>query len=314
MIKPARIESKDGKEFLKAFDEGTRSTYESGLGVFLAYYREMYGADRSLEVFLDELEEDLHRPRRERKRVGRRVLQEFAKWMGDHGFKPKSIRTYVSSVQALTKYYDIPLSARYANLPSSQPVSQKFPWTTEEVAKFIALLPTTEIQSLAVSAFQSGLGPADLLGVTFGDVKREYEEGITPLCFDFARQKTDVPFMTFIGTWGVTMLRKHLKERSPGFTDKIYTIPDRSIRHYFREAGRRWLKDFKKYPGFNPCRFYTLRSAFRTILGDAGLQETYIEFFMGHKVVEQRRVYVSKSREGWRETYRKYELALTPKG
>ena len=312
MIEPAPIESEDGKEFLRAFDGGTRSTYESGLGAFLAYYKEKHGGDKTLKDFLDELEEDLHRPRRERKRVGRGVLRGFVKWMGDQGLKPKSIRTYVSTIQSLAKYYDITISSRYVNLPSSQPVSRKYPWTTEKVAKFIPLLPTIELQSIAVSTFQSGVGPADLLQTTYGDIKREYEEGVVPLCLDFARQKTDVPFMTFIGAWGVSMLREHLEERSPKFTDKIYTISHRMISHHFRGIGKEWLADFKKYPGLNPCRLYTLRAAFRTLLSDTELNETYIEFFMGHKVAEHKRVYLSKSREGWRKTYQEYEHALTP--
>ena len=313
-MEPRPVVSEEGKEFLEALSESTREVYEPGLGVFLAFYKPEYGG--TLEDFLDALEEDLERPRRERKRVGRNVLRQFVKWMEKQGFKPKTIRTYVNSVQSLAAYYEYRLSARYVNLPTSQPVSKKYPWTVEKVAEFVQTLPTLQLQSIAVSTFQSGLGPADLLDVIYGDIKREYELKTVPLCFDFARKKTDVPFMTFIGEWGFSLLHKFLSKRRLKAGDKIYWMPHRTITYHFGKAGERWLgKHYglgKDYEGQNPCRLYSLRAAFRTLLGDARLQETYIEFFMGHEAPEQRRVYVSKSREGWRKTYRKYEYALTP--
>lgn len=308
----AEIKSSDGKEFINAFKEegSTRGVYRTGLGVFLSFYRQQFGKAKTLENFLDEVEKDKHKSRRERKRFAQNVLREFVRWCKKQGYKPKTVRTYVSSVQSLAAYYDLQISARYINMPSSNPFSQKFPWTVQEAADFISLLPSIEAQTIAVTVFQSGLGPADIYGLTWSDIKYEFTHRICPLCFDFSRQKTDVPFMTFIGIWGFSLLRQHLEGKRFRLNQELFTMPLRTLEHQFQQLGK---KKVGTYEGHNPCRLYGLRSAFRTILGDAKLNETYIEFFMGHNIAEQKRVYVSKSRDGWRKTYAEYERFLTPK-
>lgn len=304
-VEPRDVTSSEGKQFLEAFNEGSQKVYKSGLGVFLVFF----GHQHTLADLLDLLDEDQKRSRREKKFVGRQILKDFSKWLKKKKFEPKSIRTYVSSVQSFATYWGYSITARYINLPTSQPVSQKYPWKVNEAYEFIKQLPTLELQSIAVTTFQSGLGPADILGLTWNDIKIEFEKETVPLCFDFGRKKTDVPFMTFIGKWGLSLLKEHLKGKRLQLRSPLYTINDRMIRLHFLKLGKRKLGE---WIGLNPCRLYSLRAAFRTILGDAGLEHDYAEFFMGHHVAEQRRVYVSKSRDGWRQTYHKYEPYLTP--
>lgn len=304
-MKPKPITSQEGKNFLDVFDGSTRSTYKSGLGVFLIFY----GKNKTLTDFLDALEEDSKCGRRERKWIGRKTLRDFSRWLQKHDYKPKAVRTYISSVQSLATYHGYNITTRYSSLPTSLPVSQKYPWTVNEAYEFIRELPTVEMRSIATTTLQSGLGPADILKLTYNDIKIEYEKGVVPLCFDFGRKKTDIPFMTFIGKMAVSVLREHLKGKKLKLTTLLYTVEDRKIRYHFQQLGKRKLGE---YIGWNPCRLYSLRSAFRTLLGDAGLSQDYVEFFMGHHVPEQRRVYVSKTRNGWRETYKKYEAYLTP--
>jgi len=194
-------------------------------------------------------------------------------------------------------------------MPSSQPLSSKFPWTLDHVAEFIGLIRKLEMRSIAVTLFQSGLSVSDALSLTYEDIKYEYEEGISPLCFDLARIKTDVPFMTFIGEWGVSLLRKHLGGRRLRLEAPLYSVSHRAIDHYFQRLGRRWMRSYK---GQNPCRPHSLRAAFRTLLGDAKMDRDVVKFFMGQRLPEQDRVYHSRSRDGWRDLYRQYEYALTP--
>ncbi|MEM3601419.1 MAG: hypothetical protein QXN87_01955 [Candidatus Bathyarchaeia archaeon] len=50
------------------------------------------------------------------------------------------MRSYIGAVQGLAKYYDIPISLRYVNLPPAQPIHKKHPWTIEEIDDFMALM------------------------------------------------------------------------------------------------------------------------------------------------------------------------------
>lgn len=300
----------DEQEFLDALKSGTRKVYKPGLEAFLNFYQQM-GYGESLSDFLDAVEQDIRLPRRERKRFARNVFNEFVKFLVEKGFKPKSIRTYVSAVQSFAGYYDIKLSTRYVNLPTSNPVSHKFPWSLEKVAEFVELIKSPTVRSVAVTIFQSGLGLADALALTYGDIKYEYENGIVPLCLDLARIKTDVPFMTFIGKWGVDCLKKSLEGRNLTLDTPLYPVTDRTVEIHFKKLAKKWLGD---YEGRNPMRPHSLRAAFRTILGDARCDRDVVEFWMGHKLPEQQRVYQSRTRDGWRALYQKYEKYLTPSG
>lgn len=295
-------------EFLDSFSPGTRRVYKAGLEAFLKFYKSIRRGE-TLDDFLDAIEEDFRRPRRQKKRVARNLLKDFVKWMEERDYAPKSIRAYVSAVQSFAGYYDLKISTKYVDMPSSNPISDKFPWTLDKVAAFTGMIDNPEIKSIAVTIFQSGLSISDILSLTWGDVKYEYTRAIVPLCFDLARIKTDTPFMTFTGSWGVSLLRSHLKRKKLGLEDLLYTVSHRLIDLEFETLANKWIGDYK---GQNPMRPHSLRAAFRTILGESGCPYDILEFWMGHQLPEQVRVYNSRTREGWRKLYRKYERFLSP--
>ena len=299
-------------EFLNSFSPSTRRVYKGGLETFKQFYKSRakhYGAKgESLDDFLDTIEQDLRRPRRKKKRVARNLLKGFVAWLKSRDYAPKTIRAYVSAVQSFAKYYDLTISTRYVDMPSSSPISDKFPWNLDKVAAFIGKIENPEIKSIAVTIFQSGLSISDILALTWGDIRLEAD--VVPLCFDLARIKTDVPFMTFIGKWGVTLLKRHLEEKKLGLEDPLYTVSHRVIDLAFENLAKQWIGS---YTGQNPCRPHSLRAGFRTILGESGMPYDTVEFFMGHELPEQVRVYNSRTRDGWRKIYAKYVSALTPK-
>jgi len=293
----------DTKEFLDALGNSTRKIYSAGLAAFQTFY------GKPINTFLDSVEEDLRRPRRQRTRVARNILKQFVEYLEKQGYAPKTVRSYVGAVQSLAHYYEIPISTRYVHLPPSNPVSKKFPWTIERVVEFIELIKDLELKSLAVTLFQSGLSVSDALSLTFGDIKYEFERGVTPLCFDLARIKTDNPFMTFIGKWGFNLLSNHLQGEKLTLNTPLYTISHRTVDYHFQKLAENFVGE---YQGRNPIRPHSLRAAFRTLLGDAGCDRDVVKFWMGQRLPEQDRVYHSRSRDGWRKLYSAYEHALTP--
>ncbi|MEM2922556.1 MAG: hypothetical protein QXF26_09615 [Candidatus Bathyarchaeia archaeon] len=214
----------DTLEFLGVLDPSTRRIYSAGLTAFQAFYKP-YG---TIKDFLDRVEEDSLKLRNEKTRVARNALNEFVEWLKEKGYKPKTVRAYIAAIQSEAKYFDLSITTRYVNVPASRPFSQKYPWKLEDVAKFVGMIETPEYKSIAVSLFQSGLSISDLLALTYGDILVEYESGIIPLCFDLARIKTDIPYMSFIGKWGIDLLRQHLSEKKPSPEDHIYNKTDRA--------------------------------------------------------------------------------------
>ena len=148
-------------EFLSVLKLGTRNVYGRGLAAF----QQFYSNQGSIRDFLDCVEQDRLLPRNERRRVDRLTLNSFVTWLQNKGYSPKTIRIYVGAVQSLAKYFDIPISLRYVQLPSAQPINKKHPWTIEEVGDFIAFMDKPIYRSMVASITQSGLSVSDLLEI-----------------------------------------------------------------------------------------------------------------------------------------------------
>jgi integrase len=292
--------------FLSVLKVGTRGVYAAGLKLF----RQYYSGKGSIRDFLDGVEHDRFLPRHEKRRTAAETLNGFAAWLQNRGYAPKTVRVYVGAVQSLAKYYDVPISLRYVNLPTATPVNRKHPWTLAEMGEFVAAMDKPMCRSIAASILQSGLSISDLLALTYGDIKEELEKDITPLCLDLTRKKTGVQFITFLGSWSVKLLKDYLANRKLENETPIYDVSARTVHAYFRKTAKKFAGAFE---GRNPYSPHSLRAAFRTFLSDHKVDPLYIEFWMGHKIPEQIRAYINKSRESWRQTYKEQaEPHLTP--
>jgi integrase len=293
-------------EFLSVLKIGTRNVYRRGLEAF----NEFYSSKGSIRDFLDCVERDRLLPRNQRKRVDRMTLNNFVTWLQNRGYSPKTIRIYVGAVQSLAKYFDVPISLRYVQLPPAHPVNKKHPWTTEEVGEFIATMDKLLYRSIAASIVQSGLSVSDLPALTYGDIKEEFEKGTTPICLSLTRKKTGVSFITFLGSWSVKLLKDYLTHEKLDNETPIYNVSSRAVHAYFRKMAQKFAGNFK---GRNPYSPHSLRAAFRTFLSDHKVDTPYIEYWMGHALPEQQGAYINKSVESWRQTYRQQaEPWLTP--
>lgn len=296
----------DLADFLSVLKSSTRNVYCRGLRLF----EQFYAHQGSIDDFLDAVEEDRLLPRCQRRRIATEVLNSFAVWLSNRGYAPKTVRVYVGAVQSLSKYYELPISLRYVRLPPAQPRYRKHPLTLAEVGEFIAAMEKPMYRSIAASILQSGLSLSDLLTLTYGDIKEEFEKGVTPLCLDLTRKKTGVAFVTFLGEWAVRLLREHLANRKLEDASPIYSVTARTVHAYFRKTAMKYAGAFK---GRNPYSPHSLRAAFRTFLSDHKVDPLYIEYWIGHKLPEQLRAYINKSRESWRQTYHEQaEPYLTP--
>ena len=180
----------------------------------------------------------------------------------------------------------------------------------EEIGDFIALMDKPLYKSIAASIVHSGLSLSDLLVLKYGDMKEEFEKGITPICLSLTRKKTGIAFITFMGSWSVKLLKNYLANLKLDDEARIYDVSARDVHTYFRKVAERFMSNLK---GRNPYGAHSLRAAFRTFLSDHKVDPLYIEYWMGHAMPEQQSAYINKSRESWRQTYKEQaEPWLTP--
>jgi len=302
----------DTEEFLKAVPR-SRSTYEPGLNwfqEFLLSLPEYQGVQAPLKVFLDRVAEDQDLPKRERKRVDRNALRGFVPFLQEREKSTKTINTYMTAVQSLGSYFEISLTTKFLNVPRPRVQTKSHPWKPEEIANFIALLKGPLHQCTCATFYQSGLGISDTLLLTYGDIQKEYEAGIVPLCFDLARYKTGVEHRTFISTEAVELLHRHFKTNGvPKPDEHLFQITDRAIQGIFARRAKKLLKSWDYR---NPMSPHSIRKGFRKMVVNAGCPESYAEYWMGHNLESDlRKTYTAMSTDEWRAEYSKYMTALS---
>lgn len=308
------------EEFLKGKNPGTESIYRAGLLTF----QEFYKPQGTIPDFIDALEADRNLGWRQTKNIASNVIRDYVSWLQTtKKFKRKTVRTYVASIQQLAKKCNVPFSTNDTHLPVSNPDLKKYPWTVDDAVKFFSLFDSQMYKSLGVLVFQSFIDCSTTLSLTYGDISKEYEANIVPLCLDTERIKTDIPFMSFIGKWGVQELHKWLDTRDDLTPDaKLFDTTKQATASYFRNKAEVFLGVAFKKDERSSCGTHSLRAGGSTLARDGviGNSESvravdrYIDFFMGKTVEEQKRVYTSKSKESWRETWRTcVEPFVTPK-
>jgi hypothetical protein len=77
---------------------------------------------------------------------------------------------------------------------------------------------------------------SDLLALTYGDIKEEFEKGITPICLSLTRKKTGISFITFFGSWSVKLLKDYLVHENWIMKTPIYNVSSRAVHAYFRKT------------------------------------------------------------------------------
>ena len=284
------------QEYLTKLPESTRNVATAALDRFTEFYKNQ----GTIIDFFQNVYLDSKLPPLQQQRVDTNVVTEFRKFL-EAKYEAKTVRTYVGALQSLGVYLRIPFSSRFAGLPPPLPVTKKHSWELDEVAKFVESFDSPLYQAIAAAFFQSGSDISTLKDIQYGDIQEDYEAGVAPICVDLARHKTHVPHVTFFGEWATKLLRTYLENRGglkPG--DKVFPVAKQSVDKYFLSRALAF-DGVDGYPHRNPRSPHTLRAAFNTHSRDHKADPIYIPFFMGHGVPEQEKVYVSKTRQGWRE-------------
>lgn len=179
------------ERFLATRKEGIRNLYAYGLAEFARFYQ----PEGTIEQFIDRVQTDLKQTDwKERKFVAQEVLKNFSNTLQAKGLAPKTVRTYISSVQSMLKrYLGVKVALDPDTLPASITLSRPYPWTIETVSQFVNSITSPMYQSLASLMFQSSLRILEARTLEYQDIQEEYEKNITPLCLDFEEKPAIKP-------------------------------------------------------------------------------------------------------------------------
>jgi hypothetical protein len=153
----------------------------------------------------------------------RKLLKEFSTYLQEKEYAPKTVRSYCGAIQSLFKCLDeIEVTTNYSDLPPASTVNPKFPWKLQQVGEFLKDFDSPLYYCLGVWFLQSGLSNIDLLKLTYGKVKQQYENDISPFCLNLCRWKTkkyQIKFRTFIGDQGIEAFREYYESLPYALSD-----------------------------------------------------------------------------------------------
>jgi integrase/recombinase XerD len=279
-------------QFLKTKKKSTAKVYKNRLRIFSAYYK------KSIKEFIQEIEQqqELNKNRSitDRKRVAENTIRAFVEWMQEHGLSPNTIKSCVVAIQSLLKYYQIPFSTRWIELPSTQSLQEnkKHKWKLEEIKQFVDCAEYIRDKAIITCLFQSGLSISDLIALNIRHVRKQLEQNDLPILLDVTRKKTNVNFKTSLGADAAHYLKEYLQKR-PNIKDHsaLFTmlgseerVTSGTIQYKFRDYAEKTglFSDFD-LEGWNPARPHSFRSAFKSRLTNK-VDRDLIEFMMGHSV------------------------------
>ena len=201
------------EQYLKVKSKATAKAYRTGLKRF----RKFYG--KPIPEFLKEVEtrrdETKNLPPAERRRFFEETINDFVNWLKDLGYANNPIRMSLATIQNLFKYYDVPMSYSFVNIPPqlSKKSNGKHRWKIGEIKEFVKGAKSYRDKAIIMVMFQSGMAVGEICSLNYGDVNRGLASGELPLLVDMVRAKNSNPFKTFLRADAVKYLNLYLGTR-----------------------------------------------------------------------------------------------------
>lgn len=304
--------SESMERFLADCKPGTAKAYRPSMK-YIALFLKNYSFNGELigdiDRALDLISADQAKKVRDKQFITRSIVRDFRKFVEGQGMAPKGVLAKVGALQSIGKYYEVPISTKYSQMPSPIVQTKSYAWTKEVFEQYIALMDAPLYRALTSGLYQSGLGIGDALALPYRVIQEEFESGMVPICLDLVRHKTGVEHRTFFSTETVKLLKVYFEtEGVPEPDELIFPVKERSVEGYFALRSRQLLGD---YGSRNPMNPHSLRKFFRKSVVNAGCPESYAEYWEAHNLKDDlRKTYTAMDNEQWRIEYRKYMPAL----
>lgn len=194
--------------------------------------------------------------------------------------------------------------------------------TKEQVATLLRVANTRE-KALILFIKDSGLPVGDVAQLSYKDIQKDFEQKEPFVPIKFARKKTGVPALTFIGSEAVDAMREYLDLRRRGTQDsyspsaRFKGVPPETLTSespLFVQHGQkherltardlsRIVKRLAAKAGVPECTAHRIRKLFQTCLEDARVPFNWIQYFMAHKPLGVEGNYSLPSTEQLRQAY-----------
>jgi len=292
---------------LEARRKGSSSTQR----VFLYYLaRFCQFAKKNPDHLITERKQHLKADDESMRRKHEEQVEKFSTNLRQKNASPNTVATAVAAVCSFYKANYMPLVE--VSVPAPYPVRQAKVPTPKELRAMVEICDDEKdilAKAWILCQAESGMANIDLHklelrskschSAEFGYIGSQLKDGTVPLHIHIIREKTMASglgwYDSFFGERAVEALNDHVDFSKP----RLFDFSDRTIQLKLREISMKAGIATEKVP----IRPYDLRKYFNTCLKLAGMNETIVEYMMGHSlgrvkgayfvppVVELRKVY-----------------------
>jgi len=239
----------------------------------------------------------------------RRAEEQLDMWFAYLEERGLSRSSCVLAYNAIRSFYKANfLELKVESTPESWPTKYKPGLTREELGMLLDACRRPMHRAYILCQTQSGLSVSDLLKLVYEDVKSQIEKNKEYIHLRLLRGKRkELGYHdTFFGRMATQALREYLATRRDlNPQSRLFPCTARNVNKFLRNlsirAGLDWI-----------VSSHDLRKYFNTQMKLAGLNETLVEFWMGHSLGRVRGAYFIPPVEEQLRLYREAERWLEP--
>lgn len=267
----------------------TREAYLYSMDAFLNWSRDK-GLYRTPTELLEDARKDLQA-------VEFRIAEFFGHLENELGLARNTCVRHYAALRSFLAAHGLQLRRKFPQSWNANP--PRLP-TREEIRKFLNHADL-RLRAQVLCQRDSGLSNQEHLSLKYGDVRKDLEAGREVIVLTLIRHKEKIWFNTFFGPESVEVLKSYIDERRRGTK---YIPPERladdSPLWAVSDADRR-AQDVKTYKhnfwvtckragvDLNP---HQLRKFFNTTMKLAGVNDSLVEYWMGHKLPQSKAAYL----------------------
>jgi integrase len=220
-------------------------------------------------------------------------LKGFISYLQEEGYSVSTQQVAYAGIRSFFDVHFMPLNMRKNDYPSGESLGHR-PATKNDLRK---LLEIAEVRWKAVLSFlkDSGLRISDVVGLTYGDVKKGLDENDEFIPITTLTKKKKVVARTFIGQDAIESLIEYLEHRKTGtrklppeiITDAtpLFSTKKGGFRPMLPNSMSAGIFNLMKRAGLNgDISAHSLRKYFQTQLESAGVNGNWIMQMIGHSL------------------------------
>lgn len=309
--------------------EGTRRSYKTAF----RNYSKFTGLNAS--QMIDEAITDSRLDERLKQDIVKQRLLAFYSYLEK---EKKSIWYCNTSVQSIRSFYStfniFVILKKKSRLPRPHAENRRIRITPQLLRQYLDSTKSLRDRSILLVLYQSGLDCSSLCSLTYGDISKGLELDESPMRIPsdenrlLQRPKSSVQFYTFIGRDALESLKIYIKEvQSKGFKFSDSTplflkegsslnsfegITTDIVQDLLRSLAVRmgYLKN-ERDKGRNPISSHSFRESFSSILTNANVNDSVVDFWLGHEIGSMGEAYKKKDLESLTKIYAEVEPKLS---